>query len=215
LLKNNFALKIYILQRLKFEQLEIKSLEIRQLNEHRRLAIMWLDEFSASHGIHTRREAEKRGTQFLLQQLFPSHIPVLKYHANGKPFVENTAGGISISHSHNLLAVLADSRNVHTGLDVEMIRDKVLKIRHKFLSEEEKKFVPADNIIMHIMAWCVKETLYKIHSEGKIDFIEHLQIEKFNEDSTEISGSCKADISFAKQFTIEKLDGYIMAWPKN
>ena len=137
---------------------EIKSLQIRQLNSHTRLAIMRLDEFSAQAEIHTRRDAEKQGTIYLLSRLFTATKPELKYLPNGKPYMDNITGGISISHSHNLLAVLADSQNVHTGLDVEMIRDKVLKIRHKFLSEKEKKFIPADNLIMHIMSWFVKET---------------------------------------------------------
>jgi 4'-phosphopantetheinyl transferase len=41
---------------------------------------------------------------------------------------------ISISHSHDKLAIIVNEKEA-TGIDIELIRDKVLKIKHKFLSQ--------------------------------------------------------------------------------
>ena len=190
--------------------------EIRQVNSHCRLALLWLHEFVKLNPIQSRREAEKKGTIHLLHALYPGHEPELYYFPNGKPYVKNMSGGISISHSHDLLAIFADEKNTHTGLDVELVRDKVLKIRHKFLSEKEKAFIPEKNVMMHIVAWCVKETMYKIHSEGKVDFIQHLSIEPFSEGDEIIHASCNAgDGQFSKQIKIERVLDYVLAYPVN
>jgi 4'-phosphopantetheinyl transferase len=191
-------------------------IEIRQLNPHLKLGLLRLDEFVKVHPVDSRRAAEKQGALYLLHELFPGMTPQLLYHTNGKPYVGGMEGGISVSHSHDLLAIIADSANTHTGLDVELIRDKVLKIRHKFLSEEEKKFIPEGNVMLHLVAWCAKETMYKIHSEGKVDFIGDLHIEKFTENDKEITASCSAkDFSFTKRLKIEQLNEYILSWPIN
>ena len=188
--------------------------EIRQLSTKLKLGLLRLDEFSVQHNIHSRREAEKRGAIYLLNELFPDEDVKLRYHSNGKPYAENMLGGISISHSHHLLAILADSENTHTGLDVELIRDKILKIRHKFLSESEKKFIPKDNVIMHLTAWCIKETIYKIHAEGMLDFIRDIMIDEFTEGEKLITAHCgKGNCSFSKTIHIHKMDEYLLAWP--
>ncbi|MBC7862747.1 MAG: 4'-phosphopantetheinyl transferase superfamily protein [Bacteroidia bacterium] len=190
--------------------------QIRQINTDCRLALLWMHEFVKENPAPTKRETEKNGTLYLLNLLFHKKNPKLEYHENGKPFVKDLPGGISISHSHDLLAIFADERNTHTGLDVELIRDKVLKIRHKFLSEKEKSFIPEKNVLMHIMAWCVKETMYKIHSERKVEFIEHLLIEPFKESDEIIQATCCMDnVKFTKQLKIEQMDEYLISYPIN
>jgi phosphopantetheinyl transferase len=188
--------------------------EIRQISSSCRLATLWMHEFEKENPALSRRETEKNGTLFLLKQLFPLHSPALHYTEKGKPYVSDYPGGISISHSHDLLAILADEEEKYTGLDVEQVRDKVLKIRHKFLSENEKQFIPEKNVIMHIMAWCAKETLYKIHSEGMLDFIGNLVLEPFAEDDTHIKGHCiSPEIVFDKTLRIEKIQNYLVCYP--
>ena len=188
--------------------------EVRQLSENLKIGFLRLDKFSSEENVHSRREAEKKGAQYLLKQLFPEEEIKLLYHANGKPYAENKNCGISISHSHHLLAILVDQKSHHTGLDVELIRDKVLKIRSKFLSEKEMEHVPEQNVIMHLMAWCVKETIYKIYAEGMLDFRENIIIEPFQENSEIIMAHCHTDRTcFTKKIKISRMDEYLMAWP--
>ena len=188
--------------------------EIRHLSDTLKLGLLRLDEFSSQRNIHNRREAEKEGAVFLLNELFPNEKVRLMYRENGKPYAENKTGGISISHSHHLLAILVDHSNIHTGLDVELIRDKVLKIRHKFLSEREQNFIPKDNVMMHLAAWCIKETIYKIYAEGMLDFRENIHIDEFSEQSSLVKVKCiKENHTFNKTIQISRQEEYLMAWP--
>lgn len=198
------------------ERQKLKMDKIRSLGGNKRLAILRLDQFSQVHCLRSRREAERKGTIHLLQLLFGDVGWDLVYLSNGKPVVRGVRGGISISHSHDVLGILHDSERSHTGLDIELIREKVLKIRYKFLSEKEKKFIPDDNVKMHIMAWCAKETLYKIHSEGMLDFIQHLHLHDFSENDESVFGACTApDFAFEKELRVEQIENYIMTWPVN
>lgn len=190
--------------------------EIKELSPTLKLGLLRLDAFSVEKEIHSRREAEKQGAIYLLNKLFPNEDVRLMYHSNGRPYAENTNTGISISHSHHLLGILVDRQNIHTGLDVELFRDKVLKIRHKFLSESERAFIPDTDIYMNLAAWCIKETMYKIHADKLIDFKEHIIIEKFNQEESLVKANCrKNEINFSKIINISKLDEYLLAWPIN
>ena len=132
--------------------------EIQQLSPSLRLALLSLSSYEPYNDpLLSRREHEKNAVRYLIDLLFPLQNLQLCYSALGKPFLNNLQGGISISHSHDLIGILHDTENTHTGLDIELIRNKVLKIRHKFLSEVEQNFIPPDNVKMHIMAWCAKE----------------------------------------------------------
>jgi 4'-phosphopantetheinyl transferase len=191
--------------------------EIRQLTSSLRLAMLSLDYFNPTNKTSlSRRESEKKAVLYLLGKLFPSTHLTLNYHATGKPYVIGINGSISISHSHDLLGILHDAEQTHTGLDIELIRGKVLRIRHKFLSERERDFIPPDNVQMHIMAWCAKETIFKIHSEGNLDFTSKIHLSEFTEHSEVIDCACSAtDYSFEKKLKVEQLGEYIYTWPLN
>ena len=190
--------------------------EIRDLGEGKRIALLWMHEFEEENPATSRRETEKKGILFPLNELFGTAEISLKYYGNGKPYLENISGVIPISHSHDLLVILHDSLSEHTGVDVEQVREKVLKIRHKFLSEREKLFIAEKNVLSHIIAWCVKESVYKIHAEGKLDFIENIWLEEFTESNTEVRAKCVTDtISFSKKFRIEKIGNYVLFYPLN
>ncbi len=72
----------------------------------------------------------------LLDQLLRGESYELKYTEHNKPFLKGRREKISISHSHDMLAVMCDTR-AETGVDVELLRDKELRIRHKFLTSSE------------------------------------------------------------------------------
>lgn len=191
--------------------------EIRQLSPSLRLALLNLSSFNSNQKLRlTRRENEKIAVRHLIHALFPDKDIQVCYSPSGQPYLNGLHGGISISHSHDLIGILHDAENTHTGLDIELIREKVLKIRHKFLSAIEQNFIPPDNVRMHIMAWCAKETMFKIHSEGNLDFASKIQIDDFTEDSDELICACTAqDFAFKKKLKVEQIGEYIYTWPTN
>ena len=112
---------------------------------------------------------------------------------SGAPLLADSEQRISVTHTPGLLAVAmlpkvpgADlnrfSLRTALGIDAEhKNREQVLKIRGKFLSEKELTMIPDDDVEKNILAWTVKEAVFKaILSEG-VDFIRDIRIESLPE----------------------------------
>lgn len=115
------------------------------------------------------------------------------HFSNGAPFLYGMPTRISITHTAHLLAVAslpktpeADLASFNTrtalGIDAEKLdRVQVIKVRSRFLSDRELEMIPADNQEKNIIAWTVKEALYKAALAPGIDFRNDLVIDSMPE----------------------------------
>lgn len=176
------------------------------------IGILDLKKFSAYQPIVQKRELEKAGVQFLLSHLLNTTCFELNYYPTNKPFLKGRPEYISISHSHNKLAIIINQLD-DTGIDIELIRDKVLGVRHKFLNEAELA-AANDNVDTLITYWAAKEALYKTYGLKEIDFKKNLMITKYNNPT--IIGSIKTT-GFTKQYQLiaENLEEYKMVYVLN
>lgn len=176
-----------------------------------RLGVLHLPDFAAFTGNLAKRELEKKGTVFLLEKLF-NKVVELSYNTEGKPEIQKENCHISISHSHDKLVIMCNQQSP-TGVDIELIRDKVLKIKDKFLSSIELKEA-ADNVDKLIIYWAAKEALYKLYSLKEVEFIKHLYVQPF-ELKTEglLVGEIRLE-SFNKKLSLhyEKLEDYMLVY---
>jgi len=103
----------------------------------------------------------------------------LSYDEFGKPHLKN-GKHISITHSFTFSGVII-SDEVPVGMDIEMQRDKILKIAHKFTPFQEYKTIAnhAALISKLTIVWGAKESLYKIYGKKKLRFLENIYIEDF------------------------------------
>lgn len=96
----------------------------------------------------------------------------------GKPYLEDSDYHISISHSHELVAVAAAP--VSVGVDIQYLVEKIGRIAHKFVREEEAATILPETRLEHQhVIWGAKECLYKAYGRKQLDFLVHLQIEPF------------------------------------
>lgn len=146
------------------------------INEYVFLGILNLKEFASLKGLSLKREIELQGKQFLLEQMLDEKFEVI-YDDKGKPHLKNSSKHFSISHSHDRLAIIINTIEA-TGIDIELIRDKILNIKHKFLSESEL-LEAGDDIEKLLIYWAAKETLYKIYGLKEVDFMTHLFVKPF------------------------------------
>ncbi len=129
-------------------------------------------EISALH-----RKKEWLATRALLNELIKDH-PLIKYHNNGRPYLENSSVNISISHSAGYVAIILHKTSV-PGIDIELITRKVGKVGSRFLSTEEfeaccEKGHPTDfRMLLH---WCAKEAIFKIIPLSDIEFSRDISI---------------------------------------
>lgn len=182
------------------------------INEHSYIGLLNLNELTDT----SKRQRENNGARALLKEMLESdHSIEVAYHDTGKPYLKGRTEHISISHSHDMLAIIVDKIS-NTGVDIELIRDKVLKIIPKFLSDKEQKELGDTNIEKSLVYWAAKETLYKIYGEKQVDFKEHLAVDSF--DYNEHGGKISANISmpvFKRNFTLhyQKVNNYILVYP--
>jgi phosphopantetheinyl transferase len=147
---------------------------------------------------HPHKRLQHLAGRFLLKELFPDFpYSLIRIADTRKPFLENEAYHFSISHCGDYAAVLVSSE-MRVGVDVELISNKVDRVKHKFLSPAEQNIITdlsgADddlNKTLLTCAWGIKESLYKWFGVGEVDFIEHLQINQLNLNGNTGTALCK------------------------
>ena len=111
----------------------------------------------------------------------------LYYDEFGKPHLIDDKH-ISITHSHHFSAIIVSNEAV--GIDIEMQRDIILKIAHKFVNDEELNRLQKTDLNDYIkkltVKWGAKEAIFKIKNEKGISFKDHIQVAPFelNEQQT-------------------------------
>ena len=108
----------------------------------------------------------------------------LYYDDFGKPHLKD-GKYISITHSHNFTGIII-SETDEVGIDIEMQRDKILRIAHKFTPIQEYKTLANSEALMRklTIVWGAKESLYKIYAQQGLSFLRHINVIDFSFDDT-------------------------------
>lgn len=101
------------------------------------------------------------------------------YGDDGKPHLVD-GKYISITHSFGFAAIIVSDAPV--GIDIEIRREKVTKIAHKFI-DKEAIFLNPLNRLEYIekltVIWGAKEALYKMFSQRGLSFKQHIDVHPF------------------------------------
>ena len=169
---------------------------------------------------HEHRKKQWLSTRILLNELTGKNSRIV-YDEFGKPSVEKTSIHISLSHSHDLIAMVIDSKR--TGVDIELIKSKIQNIASKFMSglellsvlnQNRETAFPENRIEQLYVYWCAKEALYKLYGKKQLFFKENIIIHPFK---YRIQGEITGEIitkSFHKKYKLhyEKINGYMMVY---
>ena len=124
----------------------------------------------------SKYKTEKRKREFLSSRLLLNEIQLNKqitYNKYGAPEIKN-GNYISISHSKNLVAIVASKKKV--GLDIEQISEKPLRLSSKFISKDSCINLSEEKATL---IWCCKEAVFKWHQKGNVDFINDIRLNQF------------------------------------
>lgn len=133
---------------------------------------------------------------------------------HGKPFFEAEEGSFSLSHS-GAFAVCAYHPKEKMGIDIEIVRSKVLSIRHKFMKEQELASLPADNLVKSLyVCWCAKEAAYKWRGKKGFSMKSGITVEPFSYSATgsltllvqEGEQECRLTVAY------QEIEDYMMAY---
>ncbi len=160
----------------------------------------------------TQRKRQWLATRLLLKNL--ANTTTIHHHESGKPYLEHGFPFISISHSHDYVAILLHHEKA-VGIDIQLIADKILKIKDRFLnSKEQECYQQSGNGLEYLhRIWCAKEALYKIHGNRLIFFKEHLFVQDFNSENNFLEGTIEYQY-INEKYTLgcEKLNDYMLVY---
>ena len=161
------------------------------------------------------RRKEKLAERALLNEIFPEKL-YLGHHDNGKPYLQNTAIEISISHTNRFVAILL-SPDENLGIDIESLDRDFSAVEKKALSEDELEDLEDDKrkTLQLAIYWCAKEAIYKRMSLSGVDFAEQIEVERFNpRDEGEIEATFyyKDGTELEFELSYEVFENHVMVW---
>jgi len=137
----------------------------------------------------------------------------LYYDQFGKP---NLTDGkyISITHSHDFSAIIISNETV--GIDIELQRDKIIKIADKFCDTEFQFLNPENKeefIRKLTVIWGAKEAIFKIRNEKGISFRDHIKVNLFDLHNEETIAELHFN-NLVKDFKIyfEEIEGFTLVY---
>lgn len=112
----------------------------------------------------------------------------LYYDAQGKPHLKD-GKHISITHSFIFSGIIVSDQEV--GIDIEMQREKILRIAQKFTPFEEYRTLANTEAIVRklTIVWGAKESLYKLYAQEGLSFLRHIDVQDFYFDDAQTTAS--------------------------
>ena len=164
--------------------------------------------------INGKRNLHWLSTRVLLRRMMNTEEYIdCQVDSSGKPYLTNFPHHISLSHSFDYAAVMV-SKNKSVGIDIELIKNKIERIAHKFMNADELAFIAGDRIEHLYVCWCAKEAIYKLHGKKNISFLDHIRIKPFNYPGM---GSFEASLDTGirtNTYTVyyDKFEGYMIGY---
>jgi 4'-phosphopantetheinyl transferase EntD len=141
-----------------------------------------LSEFELNHYLsisNPSRRIEFLSVRFL-KNYFDSSLEI-GYLNNGKPILNGSQKHISISHSKNFVGIAVAPHPI--GFDIEECHERIFKVRDRFLNDAEKDLFDQNSISELTIAWCAKESLFKLNDNDRLDFKSDLILREWNKSS--------------------------------
>lgn len=164
--------------------------------------------------INGKRNLHWLSTRVLLRKMMKTDDYIdCQIDSSGKPYLANFPHFISLSHSFDYAAVMI-SENRAVGIDIELIKDKIERIAHKFMSNDELEFISKDRIEHLYACWCAKEAIYKLHGKKNISFLDHIRIKPFKYLGTGSFEASLDTLNSINSYTVhyDKFDGYMIGY---
>jgi len=131
-----------------------------------------------------KRKRELITSRILAKSMLNKDVDII-YNVSGKPSLKDSDFKISVSHTGDFVAVLVHPKK-EAGIDIEILTERIFKIAHKFVSDEESQIFNTKDLIELYKIWSAKEVVYKIYGRKEVDFKRDLFCSKLEGDKIKI-----------------------------
>ena len=157
---------------------------------------------------------QKLAVRALLDAMFEEKV-YLSHHDNGKPYIENNATNISITHTDKYVAVILNDLD-DVGIDCESLDRDFSAVEKKALSEDEIDDLDDDRRNEQLaIYWCAKEAVYKKLSRYGVDFAEQIEIDSFRpKGEGELEATFIDKDGYEEDYDLEYMtfDRHVLVW---
>jgi phosphopantetheine--protein transferase-like protein len=157
---------------------------------------------------------QRLAVRALLKQVFDEKV-YLSHHDNGKPYIENNAINISITHTKDYVAIILDN-DEEVGIDIESLDRDFSAVEKKALSDEEIDDLDEDKKNEQLaIYWCAKEAIFKRLSAYNVDFSEQIEVERFRvKDEGDLDATFTYKDGYEQSFELQYMtfDRHVLVW---
>jgi phosphopantetheinyl transferase len=131
---------------------------------------------------------------------------------HGKSQSMNGTGFVSLTHTLGFAGAIFH-KHQPVGIDMDLIREKIIKIGFRFLDKSELDFLENDPI-HYTMAWSAKESIFKCQGKRGVSFRENILLEPFDSKAKLIRGKIRGTDFADHEYTIEvrKMEHVILTY---
>lgn len=164
---------------------------------------------------NNKRKVEWMTIRYLLLEIHDK-VDDIVYDDHGKPHFVNSSSHLSISHSQEMVAVAINKKEI-CGIDIQLISDKIIRIKKKFLNDLELSKAQNDPTVL-TMYWSCKEALFKVYGKKDAFLKDNMFVPELKFDRTK--GTAKGQINTlnhqsSHNICLLKLDNYMLAYVVN
>ena len=195
-----------------------------QINETTRLGIWKIEETEdffkgnvPQHRdvTHPHKRLQHLAGRFLLQFLFPNFpYDLIQIADTSKPFLSGEQYHFSISHCGDYAAAIV-SKDSRVGIDIEIPVERIVRIRDKYLSSNEKIKWSVGGLKPDVrtltLLWSCKESVFKWYGDGGVDFSEQIQL-IYQNHNTETTDCIFTKNNSSLSIHYRMFDHLILAW---
>jgi len=134
-----------------------------------------LPEDHPAKAMTTQRQAQLRASDYLLTHVLDIN-DAIERNEKGVPALVNGRANVSISHTHDYIALMTHPTH-RVGVDIELVTRDISHILPRFTTPEELQLAKgASTLPEAVFIWSCKECLFKAMQQEAVHFKEQLRL---------------------------------------
>lgn len=162
---------------------------IEEVSENEVTFLSFREKLSLSNISHQEKKNEWKAARLAIKYALDSiSLPYPGFYKDehGKSHAMDGYGYVSLTHTKGLAAAIFH-KDMPVGIDLDYVREKIVRLGPKFLDPSEMEFLNHDPLL-YTMAWSAKESIYKCQGRKGISLKENILLKPFSIEDRLISG---------------------------
>ncbi|MDN3668276.1 4'-phosphopantetheinyl transferase superfamily protein [Echinicola jeungdonensis] len=187
----------------------LSALALKNIDDHADMPIDFLsfrERLSFANIGHPEKKKEWKGARLAIKSALDAiKLPYPGFYKDehGKSHPMDGYGNVSLSHTNGLAAAIFH-KEMPVGIDLDYIKEKVVRLGPKFLDPQEIDFLDNDPIL-YTMAWSAKESIFKCQGRKGISLRQNILLFPFSHLDNVIKGKIY-DTDFADHYYTVKVE---------